>query len=350
MTQLSIRNICKTYPNQDKPVLSNLSLEVEKGSLTTLLGPSGCGKTTLLKIITGLLEPTAGDILLDGESILQVVPEKRNAVMVFQNHLLFPHLSVADNIGFGLRMRGIGKDEITSRVQEILALVHLQGMEQRKPAALSGGQQQRVALARALVVKPRLLLLDEPLSNLDAHLRLEMRDFIHDLQRETKVTCVLVTHDQEEAVALADRVALLLDGQLQQYTTPQDYYEKPASLAVAKFFGAQNFLPGTHDGTRFRCSLGELAVRCPGPPGNYTAVLRPERIVLVSPDTPGSLPGKVLAATYLGTSWRLVVAVNTPAAGPHTTLTLTCKATNRQAFAQGVAVTLAISPDAVWLV
>ncbi|MCA9784892.1 MAG: ABC transporter ATP-binding protein, partial [Candidatus Cloacimonetes bacterium] len=177
-----------------------------------LLGPSGCGKTTTMRMLAGLLQPSSGDIRFEGKSVMAVPPERRGAVMVFQKHLLFPHMSVAENIGFGLKMRGMGKAEIARRVGAMLALVQLPGYEKRRPHQLSGGQQQRVALARALVIEPTVLLLDEPLANLDANLRLEMRKLIRNLQQELNITTFFVTHDQEEAVMLADRVALMVDG------------------------------------------------------------------------------------------------------------------------------------------
>ncbi|MEO1444181.1 MAG: ABC transporter ATP-binding protein, partial [Chloroflexota bacterium] len=210
MTQVTLHSLTKTY--NDVPVVNQLNLEIETGKLTALLGPSGSGKTTTMKMIAGLLRPNGGDIQFNGQSILKIPPEKRGAVMVFQNYLLFPYMSVGDNIGFGLKMRGESKDVIQKRVAEMLELVQLPGIEERRPKQLSGGQQQRVALARALIVQPNVLLLDEPLSNLDAHLRDEMRDLIMGIQQDMSITTVFVTHDQEEAVVLADRIALLFEG------------------------------------------------------------------------------------------------------------------------------------------
>ena len=209
MTHVSIQSLTKVYPGADTPALDNLSLEIATGELTALLGPSGCGKTTTMKMIAGLLEPTSGDVRFNDRSILREKPENRGVVMVFQNYLLFPYMSVADNVGFGLKMRKTDPAEIKRRVGEMLDLVKLPDLGDRKPSALSGGQQQRIALARALIVQPEVLLLDEPLSNLDAHLRFEMRDLIRSLQQEMGITTIFVTHDQEEAVVLADRVALM---------------------------------------------------------------------------------------------------------------------------------------------
>ncbi|MDA9930982.1 ABC transporter ATP-binding protein, partial [Alphaproteobacteria bacterium] len=193
MTTVNIDHLTKVYPGQTEPSLDDLSLEIRSGELTALLGPSGCGKTTTMKMIAGLLVPTAGDVLFDGRSILHEKPEHRGVVMVFQNYLLFPYMSVADNIGFGLKMRKIDKTEIDRRVSEMLELVKLPDLGKRRPSELSGGQQQRVALARALIVQPNVLLLDEPLSNLDAHLRFEMRDLIRSLQQEIGITTIFVT-------------------------------------------------------------------------------------------------------------------------------------------------------------
>ena len=255
MTHVSIQNLTKVYPGLTVPSLDNLSLEINSGSLTALLGPSGCGKTTTMKMIAGLLDQTSGDVTFDGTSILKEKPENRGVVMVFQNHLLFPYMNVQDNIGFGLKMRNVHKDEIFNRVIKMLDLVKLPNMENRMPKELSGGQQQRVALARALIVQPRVLLLDEPLSNLDAHLRFEMRDLIRNLQQSMGITTIFVTHDQEEAVVLADQVALILDGKLKQYAQPDVFYKKPIDVVTAKFFGGQNFIKGTSKNNIFHQTL-----------------------------------------------------------------------------------------------
>ncbi|MCZ7545363.1 MAG: ABC transporter ATP-binding protein [Anaerolineae bacterium] len=227
MTQVTLENLTRRFG--DVTAVDNLNLEIDSGELVAFLGPSGCGKTTTLRMIAGLLEPTSGDVKFDGASILDTPVEKRGAVMVFQQHLLFANMNVEKNVGFGLRMRGVDRAAIRKRVAEMLDLVRLSGFEDRRPEELSGGQQQRVALARALVVEPRVLLLDEPLANLDANLRLEMRDLIRNIQRRMQITTIFVTHDQEEAVMLADRVALMFDGVIQQYTPPRAFYERPAN-------------------------------------------------------------------------------------------------------------------------
>ena len=237
MSKLNIKNLIKSFPSMDRPAVNNVNLDIESGELVAFLGPSGCGKTTILKMITGLFQPDSGDIILDEQSLLKIPTEKRGVVMVFQNYLLFPYMNVNENVGFALKMKGVDtvsythlrahdKNIIDQKVKEMLELVKLPDIGLRKPKQLSGGQQQRVALARALISNPRILLLDEPLSNLDAHLRDEMRDLIVTIQQKLKVTTIFVTHDQEEAVLLADKIALIFDGELQNFTSPKNYYEK----------------------------------------------------------------------------------------------------------------------------
>ena len=256
-----LEHLTKYYSGSETPAVDNVSLEVESGSLTALLGPSACGKSTILKMIAGLLTPTSGDIRFSDISVLKQPPQSRDAVMVFQDHLLFPYMSVGENVGFGLKMRGRPKAETTRAVGKILELVQLNGLDHRKPSQLSGGQQQRVALARALILRPRILLLDEPFSNLDESLRLEMQTLLKSLHEEMKTTMLFVTHDQEEAIALADKIALLLSGQLRQYDIPQNLYNRPKDRDVAKFFGAQNFIPGRIVSGKFCCPFGQLPFR-----------------------------------------------------------------------------------------
>lgn len=308
MTLLSVEGLSVTYPGATRPALDGLTLKVPSGSLTALLGPSGCGKTTALKIIAGLLEPTHGDVRCDGASILSLPPEARDVVMVFQQPLLFPHLSVAGNIGFGLRMRHVPRAQIAARVAEMLELVQLGGLGGRNPAALSGGQAQRVALARALILRPKVLLLDEPLSNLDAHLREEMRALILRLHRALGMTTVFVTHDQAEAVVLADRIALILDGRLQQYAPPEQFYHRPASRAVAQFFGGRNFVPGRVDGTQFHCALGVLSLSPGMAQGPGLLSIRPEAVGLGAAPV-NTLKAVVTDRAFLGMQTRLVLQV-----------------------------------------
>jgi ABC-type Fe3+/spermidine/putrescine transport system ATPase subunit len=258
VTTLQLCDLTKTYPHMSAPALQGLSLEVAAGDLVALLGASGCGKSTTLRLIAGLITPCRGDVHFDGRSILTTPPERRGVALVFQKPLLLPHMSVGENVGFGLRVRGERPATIRRQVDELLELVQLPGMADRRPGQLSGGQEQRVALARALIVTPRLLLLDEPLSQLDAGLRAEMRELIARLQRRLGITTLLVTHDQEEALLLADRIALLDAGQLQQYDTPRGLYERPASVAVARFLGGRNFIPGRAEGRCFVSAIGSF--------------------------------------------------------------------------------------------
>ena len=310
MTHVSIKNLTKVYPGLTVPSLDNLSLEINSGSLTALLGPSGCGKTTTMKMIAGLLDQTSGDVTFDGTSILKEKPENRGVVMVFQNHLLFPYMNVQDNIGFGLKMRNVHKDEIFNRVIKMLDLVKLPNMENRMPKELSGGQQQRVALARALIVQPRVLLLDEPLSNLDAHLRFEMRDLIRNLQQSMGITTIFVTHDQEEAVVLADQVALILDGKLKQYAQPDVFYKKPIDVVTAKFFGGQNFIKGTSKNNNFSSNIGKLALPKDCIQGNGILTFRPENVQIgKGPENVNTIKAKIIEKIFLGTQTRLKLSI-----------------------------------------
>ena len=310
MTHVSIQNLTKVYPGLTVPSLDDLSLEINSGSLTALLGPSGCGKTTTMKMIAGLLDQTSGDVTFDGTSILKEKPENRGVVMVFQNHLLFPYMNVQDNIGFGLKMRNVHKDEIFNRVIKMLDLVKLPNMENRMPKELSGGQQQRVALARALIVQPRVLLLDEPLSNLDAHLRFEMRDLIRNLQQSMGITTIFVTHDQEEAVVLADQVALILDGKLKQYAQPDVFYKKPIDVVTAKFFGGQNFIKGTSKNNNFSSNIGKLALPKDCLQGNGILTFRPENVQIgKGPKSVNTIKAKIIEKIFLGTQTRLKLSI-----------------------------------------
>ncbi len=311
MTHVSIKNLTKIYPGSTIPSLDNLSLEIESGSLTALLGPSGCGKTTTMKMIAGLLDQTQGDVTFDNISILNEKPENRGVVMVFQNHLLFPYMNVQDNIGFGLKMRNVDKDQIYKRVLEMLDLVKLPNMENRMPKELSGGQQQRVALARALIVQPKVLLLDEPLSNLDAHLRFEMRDLIRNLQQSMGITTIFVTHDQEEAVVLADQVALILDGRLKQYDKPDVFYKRPIDVLTAQFFGGQNFIKGTSKNNLFNSNIGEFTLPQNCLKGSGILTFRPENVQIgKAPKNLNTIKAKIIDKIFLGTQTRLKLSIN----------------------------------------
>jgi ABC-type Fe3+/spermidine/putrescine transport system ATPase subunit len=302
MTTVTLHNLTRRFG--DVVAVNNLNLEIRTGELAAFLGPSGCGKTTTLRMITGLLLPSDGDVRFDGKSVLTIPTERRGAVMVFQKHLLFPTMNVAQNVGFGLRMQGVNRSEVDKRVSEMLELVRLPGFERRRAHELSGGQQQRVALARALVVRPRVLLLDEPLANLDANLRLEMRELIHEIQRELGITTVFVTHDQEEAVMLADRIALMFDGVLQQYDVPQAFYERPSSAEAAHFFRNDNFLPGVRRGDVVETALGKLEIdasKVTQSDGDVMLTVRPEDVLLAHHSDNNLVPVKVLARVYMGT-------------------------------------------------
>ncbi len=297
--RLQLQNVSYRYPQAREAALANVSLAVEPGELVALLGPSGCGKTTALKITAGLVQPETGNVLVDGRSVLGVPPERRGAAMVFQKPLLFPHMSVEANVGFGLRMRKVSRSSTEHRVKTVLRRVRMAALAASKPGELSGGQEQRVALARALVTEPRLLLLDEPFSALDANLRSEMRGLVKGLQRDGGYTTVFVTHDQEEAVALADRVALIFDGELQMYAEPQAFYDRPASRRIAEFFGATNFIRGRARNGAVETPLGGLVLAGAAPPGEVTLTIRPEAVRLGKGEN--SFPARVTRVVYLGT-------------------------------------------------
>ncbi len=244
MTQVNITSLAKTYPKQLAPVLKDFSLSIHDGEMLALLGSSGSGKSTLLKLITGIERPDSGDIQFDGKSILNTDSNQRGAVLMFQKSYLFPFLNVEDNIGFGLKVQGASPQTIRAEVKHMLALIGLPGIERRKPGQLSGGEGQRVALARALVTKPKLLLLDEPLSSLDTSVRMNLQEAIRSIQRELGVTTIFVTHDLGEAMAMSDRMALLLNGEIVALDTPEKLFHHPTSLAAAKFMGISTFLNG----------------------------------------------------------------------------------------------------------
>src|SRR5215831_12234397 len=276
MARLELSGLTKTYG--EVHAVAGIDLDIAQGELVVLLGPSGCGKTTTLRMIAGFIAPTAGVIRLGGEDITRRPPWKRDTGLVFQSYALFPHLTAAENVAFGLRMRKLPPDRIAAKLVEVLRLVRLEGLADRLPRELSGGQQQRVALARALVIEPDVLLLDEPLSNLDAKLRAEVRVEIRDLQRKLGLTTVMVTHDQEEALTMADRLVVMSHGKVQQIGSQRDLYEHPANAFVAGFVGRTNFLHGRIEAPGvFRTKSG-LAIRCDerSANGGKTLSLRPE--------------------------------------------------------------------------
>ena len=295
--------------------------DIRRGELVSFVGPSGCGKTTLLRIVGGFVRPDAGRVVLDGEDLGPLPPNQRATAMVFQNYALFPHLTVAENVGYGLTIRRRPAAEVARRVEELLSLVQLQGLGRRRPSQLSGGQQQRVVLARALSLQPKVLLLDEPLSNLDANLRVQMRTEITRLQRALHQTIVFVTHDQEEAMSISDRIMVMDRGRILQAGAPAEIYERPASRFVARFIGAANFLDGTLGNgipgrTAIATSLGTLIVEKVSNGlaiGDRVAVLlRPEAIRLGPPDGPAEpnrLLGTIAHAMYTGAVIRYTVEV-----------------------------------------
>ena len=277
-----------------------LELEVRAGEFFSLLGPSGCGKTTTLRMIAGFEEPDEGTLRVGGRDLTHMPVHRRDMGMVFQSYALFPHRTVAENVGFGLRMRGVGKREIDERVAAALSLVALSGYETRKPAQLSGGQQQRVALARALVIRPAVLLCDEPLGALDRKLRQQMQVELKQLQRSLAVTLVFVTHDQEEALAMSDRIGIMNAGRLEQVGTPAEIYDRPATRFVASFIGEINFVEGTFQAGRFTETSGRaLPAPASGRSGRATLALRPEKIALTDAGQ-GVLDGTILDASFLG--------------------------------------------------
>ena len=281
--------------------LDNVSLQIRQGEFFTLLGPSGCGKTTLLRLIAGFEAPTGGQILLDGSDITHLPPNRRPVNTVFQSYALFPHLTVAQNVAFGLEMQGKPKAQVTARTAEMLALVRLNDLARRKTSELSGGQQQRVALARALAPKPRVLLLDEPLSALDLQLRKEMQIELKRLQVETGITFIFVTHDQEEALTMSDRIAVMSAGQIRQIGSPREIYTRPADRFVAAFIGETNFLAAARDATGLTLPGGQKISDQPGQAGKVTLAIRPEQVRLTAPSEPGAIPATVANLVYFGT-------------------------------------------------
>ena len=316
-----------------------------------MLGPSGCGKTTTLRMIAGFQRPTSGKIVLDGVDVAQVPPHKRNVNTVFQNYALFPHLDVAGNVAFGLKYLRVTKDEQRKKVAEALDLVQLGDLARRKPAQLSGGQQQRVALARALVLRPRVLLLDEPLGALDARLRKGLQVELKALQAELGITFVFVTHDQEEALTMSDRVAVMNGGRVEQAGSPREVYEEPSTVFVADFLGVSNLLSGkaSADGSGCALRVGERTFRAQqgatDSRGEVKAMIRPERIAVEAHSTAGEnrLPGLVERAVFLGNSFELHVRV---IGGDLLKVTMPNDGTGIP-VEEGTAVTLHLPPEAL---
>jgi iron(III) transport system ATP-binding protein len=283
--------------------VDGISFAIAKGEMVTFLGPSGCGKTTSLRLIAGLELPTSGMVRIAGRDVSQRAASERNVGMVFQSYALFPHMNVLENVSYGPIIRGEAKDSARKRALEILEQIGLKGLSERLPSELSGGQQQRVAVARAIVQQPDVLLFDEPLSNVDAKLRRKVRGEIRDLQKRFGLTAVYVTHDQEEALAVSDRIVVMQSGKIAQIGTPRDLYERPASAFVADFIGDANLIAGQVAGGRFRAA--DLDIPMAGPDGAAQISLRPERITL-APGT-GAPQGRIRSCTYLGSRWEYEV-------------------------------------------
>ncbi len=312
MVSVIIRNVTKRFG--DTVALNSVSLRIEPGEMFFLLGPSGCGKTTLLRHIAGFYQPDTGHVFFDAREVTRVPPHKRNCAMMFQSYALWPHMSVEENVAFGLRERKVANSDVQRKVAEALDLVRMGQYAQRKINQLSGGQQQRVALARALVVRPDCLLLDEPLSNLDTKLRLEMRSEIKRICKQFSLTAVYVTHDQKEALALGDRMAIMERGVLAQVGSPEEIYRNPRTMSVASFIGETNFLPGEIEGETSRpgywsvgTSHGRFWARLtdqshkPQPGDMVQLCIRPESLQIIEkPDKMNCISGHVADAVYLG--------------------------------------------------
>ncbi len=316
MVSISLKNVTKTF--NGVTANDDINLKMGDGEFFTLLGPSGCGKTTTLRIIAGFYFPDKGSIFFDDQDVTNLHPNKRETGMVFQNYALWPHMSVFDNVAYGLKIRKVSKDTIKEQVLEILDLVRLEGLESRTPLQLSGGQQQRVALARALIIKPKVLLLDEPLSNLDAKLRLEMRQEITRIQKKLKITTVYVTHDQEEALSISDRIAIMKNGSIKQVGSPKQVYLNPQNTFIADFIGQCSFIHGkvrnvnqyvdveTDEGIKLRApksfniAIGDQAI----------CAIRPESFTINKPDEPFNVfKCKVLNILFLGKSNRVYTRI-----------------------------------------
>ncbi len=307
MSTITIKNALKKYGNTT--VIEGLNLEIRDGELFTLLGPSGCGKTTLLRMIAGFNSIEGGDFYFGDERINDKDPAKRNIGMVFQNYAVFPHLTVRKNVAFGLNNRKLDKDTVTRETDKFLKMMRIDEYADRLPQNLSGGQQQRVALARALAVKPDVLLMDEPLSNLDAKLRLEMRQAIRNIQRELGITTVYVTHDQEEAMSISDTIAVMDHGVIQHLGAPKEIYQRPANLFVSTFIGRSNILDGKIsggtlllEGVRLNCDAWQKI-----PSGDVKVSVRPEEFLIRTENDGSCIPGQVTDSIYLGMDTHYMV-------------------------------------------
>ena len=304
---LVLKNVTKAFGKS--VVIDDLDLTIKRGTMVTLLGPSGCGKTTILRLVAGLENPTSGQIFIDGEDVTKSSIQNRDICIVFQSYALFPHMSIGDNVGYGLRMQNVSKEERKQRVKEALELVDLAGFEDRYVDQISGGQQQRVALARALVLKPKVLLFDEPLSNLDANLRRAMREKIRELQQSLGITSLYVTHDQTEAFAVSDEVIVMNKGKIMQKAPAKDLYQRPNSLFLANFMGESSIFPAKLQGNTVNIHGYELALNNAAqfnlPDGDCLAGVRPEAVYLHETGTEAQRC-TIKSAVYMGNHWEVV--------------------------------------------
>ena len=305
MSRLQLSDLKVSYDGNVN-ILEDYNLEIENGTLVSILGPSGCGKTTTLKAVAGFLEAREGEILIDGEDYSRIPINKRNFGIVFQSYALFPNMTVYENVAYGLKLRKVPADQREKQVLEILETVGLTSLKDRKPENLSGGQRQRVALARALVISPKLLLLDEPLSNLDAKLRIEMRSQIKKMQQKYNITTILITHDQEECFSISDKVAIMNNGKIEQYDTPENIYSNPSSIFVADFVGFKNLFDVTRTGEGlYRLNNGK-ELKAVDVDNAKKIAIRPQNISVVQDDD-SLLEGHIKVRTYLGDSYQYEV-------------------------------------------
>jgi len=314
---LSLKNITKSFDGVT--VLKDISLDIMKGEFVTLLGPSGCGKTTTLRIIAGLEQPDHGSVILEGRDVTHLAPEKRHVNTVFQSYALFPHMNVSKNIAYGPRLQGMDKSQINERVKEMLRLVQLEGFERRMPSELSGGQRQRIAIARAIINNPALLLLDEPLGALDLQLRRQMQTELKALQSKLGITFIYITHDQEEALNMSDRIVVMNDGQFEQIGTPEEIYERPVTRFAARFIGNTNIVEGvvqTVDGSICKVKVGDgtiIVAHDSLSAGEHIALsVRAERIDYADQSQYGfALPGTIKSHSYIGGVLRTIITLQT---------------------------------------
>ncbi len=297
MSSVEIRNIHKSFGN--KKILNDVSFSIKEGEMITLLGPSGCGKSTTLKIIAGLVSLDSGDILFNEKSIMNTSVEKRKAVIVFQENLLFPHMNVKENIGFGLKMAKVKKEILSAKVKEMINLVYLNGCENKYPHELSGGQKQRVAIARALAIEPKILLLDEPFSSLDIRLRENLRDFICNIQRKLNITTLLVTHDKEEALMISDKIAVMINGEIKQFASSIEIYKNPISIEVADFFGEKNYIIGNIENGEFKSFFKSYKTGF-SKFSSVKAMIKPEDVKLYDRNNSKGAKGIIAERKYAG--------------------------------------------------